>query len=207
MGGKISRLAEGLTPLLTDPVMELPEQNVSSFAARYWNYSLTAYAQAGVQTLCLQLQRDYQANVNLLLLGGFLGSLGLVHVAEDWVNLEAALAPVNRRCTQRIRQLRAGAKKFAGLHPHANECYRQLKALELQAERIEQLIVVGSCDNQAKAHRLHSQNCAIDEQILHNLLGYYATWPTKCPAAAEAVRALAAALLQNGGIKGNLSPL
>lgn len=179
----------------------------NSLAARYWNYSLSAYAQTGVQALCLQLQRDHQANVNLLLFGGFLGCSGLVLTADDWLNLGLALTPLNQRYTQRIRRLREGAKQFAGLHTPANKCYQQLKALELQAERIEQLIIAGSCDNDTRVALMHRHYCAISDHILHNLLGYYANWPTSSSAVVKALHELAALLLRNGETKGNLSQL
>lgn len=184
--------------------MKLPEQNANSLAARYWDYSLDAYAQAGVQTLCLQLQRDYRANVNLLLFAGFVGSSGMKLVAENWSNFRLLLAPINRRYTQRIRRLRERAQQFASSHIPANECYQQLKALELRAERIEQLIVAGSCDNEVASTLLQRRDCAIDERIEYNLLAYYASWPSQSAAAVEVLRDLAAALLRNGEIKGNL---
>ncbi|MGI9293048.1 MAG: TIGR02444 family protein [Pseudomonadales bacterium] len=179
--------------------------SASRFATRYWDYSLNAYAQVDVQTLCLRLQRDYQANVNLLLLGGFAGTYGQVLAAEDWTRIKGALIPFNQRYTQRIRRVREHAQQFAGLHITARECYRQLKALELKAEQLEQQIIAVSCDNGTRSRLLRHQDCATDKQVLYNLLAYYAAWPIRSTAAAEALRELAAALIRNSEIKGNHS--
>lgn len=179
--------------------------SANRFAAHYWHYSLNAYAQTDVQRLCLQLQCDYRANVNLLLLGGFAGCSGQLLVAEDWTRIDAALAPFNLRYTQRIRRLRERAQQFASSHIIAAECYEQLKALELKAERLEQQIIAVSCDNGMRSKVSRHQNCAIDNQVLHNLLAYYASWPMRPAAAAKVVRELAAALIRNGEIKGNHS--
>lgn len=181
--------------------MELP----GSLAARYWNYSLSAYAQADVQALSLQLQRDYQANVNLLLFAGFVASSGRALGNQEWASIEAALTPFNRRYTQRIRRLRERVQRYASSHSTANECYQQLKALELRAERLEQQLVVVSCDNELRLRLSHRENCANGEHILHNLLAYYASWPAKSTAAEEVLCKLAIALARNSEIKGNHS--
>lgn len=175
------------------------------FADHYWHYSLAEYAQTDVRALCLRLQDDYQANVNLLLLGGFVGCSGHMLGADDWTRIAAAMTPFNRRYTQRIRNLRKRLQRLAGSHITAADCYRQLKVLELKAEQLEQQIIAISCDNGVRSSLLRRQNCAVDNQILHNLLAYHASWSERSAAGAKVVGELAAALRRNGEIKGNQS--
>ncbi|MGI9285113.1 MAG: TIGR02444 family protein [Pseudomonadales bacterium] len=172
-------------------------ESVTQFAAYYWRYSLDAYAQVDVQRLCLQLQDDYQANVNLLLLAGFAGSCGQAFAAEYWARIDLALASFNGRYTQRIRRLRRRVQQLANSHITAAECYQQLKTLELKAEQLEQQIIAVSCDNGVRSRPLSHQNCAADKQILGNLLAYCAGWAVVPANAEKLVRELAAALIQN----------
>ncbi len=166
------------------------------FADRYWRYSLTAYATDAVQALCLRLQDEYAANVNLLLLGGFVGHAGLILDAQDWAGIVEDIAPFNQRYTQRIRKLRQRVQPLA-----VSTCYQQLKALELQAERLEQQIIT-----LAYASRVPQQQSAVANEVLQNLLAYQASWSLRSAAAQPLMRQLAAALCRGAEIKSNYTP-
>ncbi len=170
------------------------------FADRYWCYSLTAYAAPEVQALCLRLQNDYGANINLLLFGGFIGHSGQVLEAQDLRRIAERVARFNRRYTQRIRKLRQRVQQLA-----AGECYQQLKALELKAEQLEQLITTAACDTGMLAAQLREQNAAAANQVLHNLLVYQAGWPLKCAESESLVSELATALQRGSANKRNQS--
>lgn len=159
------------------------------FAGRYWRYSLTAYAATNVQSLCLRLQDEHAANVNLLLLGGFFGHLGQMLEAQDWFRIAEHITPFNRRYTQPIRNLRQRVQLLA-----ADECYQQLKALELQAEQLEQHIIAIACTRPLPQQKCVSGVCLADNRVLQNLLAYRAGWPLRSTEAAHLVRELAVAL-------------
>ncbi len=170
------------------------------FADGYWRYSLTAYAASDVRALCLRLQDSYEANVNLLLLGGFVGHSGRMLAAQEWSRIAEAMAPFNRRYTQRIRHLRQRVQPLA-----AAGCYQQLKALELQAEQLEQQIIAMACDSSVHWMLLRQRNDVPGNQVLPNLLAYHASWSLKSAEADSLVRELAAALLRGDAIKRNQS--
>ncbi len=172
------------------------------FVDRYWRYSLSAYAAAGVQTLCLRLQNSHAANVNLLLLGGFVGCAGQLFEEQDWVRITNYIAPFNKRYTRRIRDLRQRVQPLA-----ATECYQQLKALELQAEQLEQQIIVMALDYRGYSKRMNQQkyesfrNGSDSSKVLQNLRAYQACWPLTSTNAERLTGELAAALSGDRQIK------
>lgn len=172
------------------------------FVDRYWHYSLSAYAAAGVQTLCLRLQNSHAANVNLLLLGGFVGCTGQLLEEQDWNRITNSIAPFNKRYTRRIRDLRQRVQPLA-----ASECYQQLKALELQAERLEQQIIVMALDVRGYSNSLNRQaykpgNHGPDSnKVLQNLRSYQACWSLSSANAKHLTGELAAALSGDKHIK------
>ena len=170
------------------------------FTDGYWRYSLTAYAATDVRALSLHLQDDYKANVNLLLLGGFVGHSGQMLAARDWSSIAERIAPFNRRYTQRIRNLRQRVQPLT-----AAECYQQLKTLELQAEQLEQQIIATACDPSMYSMPITRQNGVPENQVLPNLLAYHASWSLKSAEAENLVCELAAALLRGDTIKRNQS--
>jgi uncharacterized protein (TIGR02444 family) len=90
----------------------------------FWAWSLAKYPE--VEPLALRLQDEHGADVNLLLLCGFLG-----RVAPEALDAaERAAAPWRREVLEPLRRARRAAK--------GSVLYESLKAVELEAERLAQ---------------------------------------------------------------------
>jgi uncharacterized protein (TIGR02444 family) len=143
-----------------------------------WDWTLEAYAQAGVPEACLTLQDDYGLNTSLLLWAVWAEAAdpGLlaraVAVTRRWDEL--ALTPVRR-----VR--RALKASVAGVADAAREGLREdVKAVELRAERVlmESLEALGG--DAGGAHALEALEAVAK------------AWGKPVPA--DALAALAAAL-------------
>ena len=99
-----------------------------------WEYSLAVYGRRGVEPLLLQLQDDYGMDINLLLAACWLAGAGR-ELAEP--KLSEALResePWNAGCIGPLRSARRFLKGVPG-----REAFRErLKALELEAEQLQQ---------------------------------------------------------------------
>ncbi|MBX2833308.1 MAG: TIGR02444 family protein [Rhodospirillales bacterium] len=99
-----------------------------------WTFTVGMYGQSGVAKLCLELQERCGLDVNMLLFMFFLGRKGLAphsissleDAVRDW--RDNAIIPL-RRTRQFLRD---------NARPAAQALRQQVKADELQAERIEQ---------------------------------------------------------------------
>lgn len=100
----------------------------------FWQYSLDRYAVQEVADTCLLLQDTCGLDVNLLLYGAWLASMGRCLQVEHLDALEREIAEWRERVVRPLRTLRREWRQFtpaAGLR-------EDLKALELQAERGQQ---------------------------------------------------------------------
>ncbi|MFO1048416.1 MAG: TIGR02444 family protein [Geminicoccaceae bacterium] len=115
---------------------ELPE-------CEFWRFSLDRYSRPGVAEACLELQDRDGADVNLLLLAMWLGSLGrrlspaegarLTAIAADWQNpIVAPLRAVRRCLKERIDVPWAEALEV---------WRRRVAEAELALEQVEQLLL------------------------------------------------------------------
>lgn len=102
-----------------------------------WRFSCVVYAAPGVAEACLYLQDRYGADVNLLLLGAWLGSTRGVRLKAPVLD---TIPGASWQDTV-IRPLRAARRsvKAGGLDdPSLTAFHAQLLAAELAAERIRQ---------------------------------------------------------------------
>jgi len=97
----------------------------------FWEYSLEVYSVAGVATHCLALQDEFDADVNVVLYGAWLGSSNLQLTSPHLDSLERRIGPWRDTVVRPLRSLR---RKLRG----EPEAYREMKALELTAERQQQ---------------------------------------------------------------------
>jgi uncharacterized protein (TIGR02444 family) len=111
----------------------------------FWDFSLDIYARPGVAAACLALQDRHGLDVNLLLACLFLGTQGRV---LSRAALEQAMDEVEALHARVIRPLRAARRELkrqvegGGVMADALVRLRaQLKAAELDAEHIEQLMI------------------------------------------------------------------
>jgi len=103
----------------------------------FWRFSLAAYAADGVAAECLDLQARHGIDVNLLLFVAWLGASRRRTMGPS--DLESARSRVRQWHDEAVRPLRSVrvALKSMG-EPGAQDFRAQVKALELEAERIEQ---------------------------------------------------------------------
>jgi uncharacterized protein (TIGR02444 family) len=112
----------------------------------FWRYSLRVYREDGVQGACLALQDEALADVNLLLLCGWMASRGS---SLDQRRLRQAIARVHAwqsEVVAPLRQARRAHKRLAAEVAPAREAaaamHRRLLALELELEYVEQSLLV-----------------------------------------------------------------
>jgi uncharacterized protein (TIGR02444 family) len=102
-----------------------------------WRFSLAVYGRPGVPAACLALQDEDGKDVNLLLYCCWAGAsgrgpLGLADIAAA----DAAIAPWRRGVVEALRAARRAIKADGAAETGA--LYKDAKAVELAAERIEQ---------------------------------------------------------------------
>jgi uncharacterized protein (TIGR02444 family) len=98
----------------------------------FWQFSLSHYAQAGVQPACLTLQDSYQGNVNLALLLHWL-DVQKIQLSDAKLH-SLVVSLVSNDC--RLQQYRAMRKQ---LKPQVDLVgYQQLLAFELALEQDQQ---------------------------------------------------------------------
>ncbi|QJE72302.1 TIGR02444 family protein [Aerophototrophica crusticola] len=106
-----------------------------------WTFSLTVYAHPGVAEACLHAQDALGQDVNLLLWAAWVGAAhGHGLSGGEVAAARAAVAPWSESVVLPLRALRRGLKAGPPPAPSpATDALRErVKALELEAERIEQ---------------------------------------------------------------------
>jgi uncharacterized protein (TIGR02444 family) len=103
----------------------------------FWRFSLAVYGRPEVPAACLTLQEMHGLDVNLLLFACFSGVRGRVLTGQDLEILETAAGPWH---VSVVRALRGARSWMKGQPMDAAErsLRERIKALELEAERIEQ---------------------------------------------------------------------
>ena len=114
---------------------------------RFWSFSLAAYNKPGVQKECLNLQDEHGIDVNMLLFCAFVGGEHRAVLPE--FDIKAALEVVadwHKNIVSWLRQVRRALKPLATDQTHvrlpAEFLRTSVKAAELEAERIEQAVLV-----------------------------------------------------------------
>jgi len=108
----------------------------------FWDFSLELYARPGVAPACLRLQERLGVDVNFVLFCCWLGAEGRAPLETE--GLRGTLAAVSALHDDIIRPLRAVRRRMKeDLHPApaglVEAIRRRLAAVELDAERLEQL--------------------------------------------------------------------
>ena len=99
-----------------------------------WSFSLGTYARPGVETACLTLQ-SAGVNVCLLLCGLWLGERGVTCNEQRLQLLRDLAGPWDADVVQPLRTLRLQWKSAASVDTELNSLRREVKALEMEAER------------------------------------------------------------------------
>lgn len=103
----------------------------------FWRFSLAVYAADGVAAECLDLQARHGIDVNLLLFVVWLGASRRRTMSP--ADLERARSRIRQWHDETVRPLRSVRVALKSMdEPGAQELRTHVKALELEAERIEQ---------------------------------------------------------------------
>ena len=165
----------------------------------FWNFSIAVYSARAVQDECLNLQDQFALDVNLVLLCAFLGAVhGVALTSED---VASARQEVRQWHADIVRPLRAARRSLktidlgqdAHLVNAAMNLRTQVKAAELDAERIEQIILA----QWAKARLAERPRGNSRDAVLANLqalLAAYGIGPERLVAANAMKHLIAGAL-------------
>lgn len=112
----------------------------------FWNFSLAVYGASAVQDECLHLQDQFGLDVNLILLCAFLGAVhGVALTPQDIAAARQEVGPWHEDIVKTLRVARRRLKtielKDAEAAKAAMQLRTQVKAAELESERIEQTIL------------------------------------------------------------------
>lgn len=108
--------------------------------AAFWRFSLSVYGQEGVPELCISLQDDHGADVNVLLYLLFRAVSGDAFDTADIARLDAGIAPWREEVVRPLRAVRRALKTpaLAGIADDDDALRQRIKAVELEAERRQQ---------------------------------------------------------------------
>ena len=108
----------------------------------FWRFSLAVYGRPGVAEACLELQDRHALDVNLLLYCCWAGSRGRRLSAAEMGELIAAVGPWHEAVVRPLRAVRRWLKdQDVAPADLAQGLRREIKARELDAEKIEQSIL------------------------------------------------------------------
>jgi len=124
------------------------DDNASAGEDPFWRWSCSVYARTGVAEALIALQDDYGLNVNIALWCAWRAATGSAPAREEIAAAKTALAAFNREATQRLRRARRALKTMTATETATDADGRlfdglrqSVKALELEAERVEQAIL------------------------------------------------------------------
>ncbi len=157
----------------------------------FWDFSLATYGRAGVPAACLRLQERHQIDVNVLLLCCWLGASGRGVIGDDALGrVLAAVDEWHREVVRGLRAVRARLKVAARENtPLAAGLRKEVAALEIDAEHVEQLMLAAAADRAAEAGRPTRRRAA---DAVVNIAAYFNA--LGAPVAAADAAAIAAIL-------------
>jgi uncharacterized protein (TIGR02444 family) len=170
----------------------------------FWNFSLAVYGANAVEDECLDLQDRFGLDVNLVLLCAYLGAVhGAALTAGDIASARAEAGPWHEQIVRPLRAARRSLKTIAlrtdDETKAATQLRIQVKAIELESERIEQMTLGRWADARlASWPRGNAREAVVGN--LKILLAAYGVGPERL-VAAEAARHLIAAALDRVVIK------
>ncbi len=160
-----------------------------------WTFSLEVYAQQGVQQECLALQDEFGVDVNLLLFFCYVGAIEGIRLGErEIAEASQAVSDWRGEVVRGLRDVRRSLKTIAAQTPIAEPAKAlriNVKAAELEAERIEQAILWAWLRSRhAEARGLFEENSlAANTGLFLALNGVHAADPI--PALISAARSAA----------------
>jgi uncharacterized protein (TIGR02444 family) len=110
----------------------------------FWEYSLRLYARPGVQQACLQLQDEFDLDVNIVLFCAWTGAEGPGQLhAEELQRCIAQGGVWQHEVVKPLRSIRRRLKtELLGASPELSAAFRPgVQSLEIEAEHVQQLIL------------------------------------------------------------------
>jgi uncharacterized protein (TIGR02444 family) len=112
----------------------------------FWDFSVAVYGAEAVSGECLALQDQFGLDVNLILLCAFLGATqGVALSTEDIASARAEVDQWHQNVIVKLRAARHTLKTLelpdADTAQAAAQLRTQVKAAELESERIEQIVL------------------------------------------------------------------
>jgi uncharacterized protein (TIGR02444 family) len=164
----------------------------------FWNFSLAVYGASAVQDECLNLQDQFGLDVNLVLLCAFLGAVhGVALTSADLASARQEAGPWHEDIVKTLRVARRRLKtielKDADAAKAAMDLRMQVKAAELESERIEQTILERWAAARLAAWPRGNARDAVPAN-LQALLAAYGIGPERLIAAHDMKHLIAAAL-------------
>ena len=164
----------------------------------FWNFSLAVYGVSAVQDECLDLQDQFGLDVNLVLLCAFLGVVhGVALTSEDIASARRKAGPWHEDIVKTLRVARRRLKtielKDAEAAKAAAQLRSQVKAAELESERIEQAMLEQWAAARLAAWPRGNARDAVPAN-LQALLAAYGIGPERLMAAHAMQHLIAAAL-------------
>lgn len=141
----------------------------------FWRFSLRVYRAPGVQAACLALQEECGADVNLLLLCGFVGQQGR---SLDKRRLRQALTCIGSWQADVIAPVRKARRAIKRNPPGdaeaAQALRKQILALELELEYVEQSMLADLATQWPAPMRRAAAHDAIEANLVRylGLLGH-----------------------------------
>ena len=167
-------------------------------ASPFWNFSVAVYGAGAVQDECLTLQDQFGLDVNLVLLCAFAGAVhGVALTPDDIASARALVATWHKDIVSSLRAVRRRLKTINS--PRANAAKAtadlriQVKAAELESERIEQMILEQWASTRLETRPRSNPREAVPAN-LQALLAGYGIGPERITAAQAMPHLIAAAL-------------
>ncbi|WP_137390151.1 TIGR02444 family protein [Rhodoligotrophos defluvii] len=135
----------------------------------FWRFSLAVYGAEGVSAECLNLQERFGIDVNLLLFSAYLGAVeGLKLDGQHLAEAAEVVRHLHAEIVRPLRQARRGLKVVTGSEAvvkEAQAAYAKVKAVELQAEQMEQAVLWAWL----QSHRAECPSAQADLALICNL--------------------------------------
>ena len=135
----------------------------------FWRFSLGFYRRSGVADACITLQERSGVDVNLLLYLLWQASQGRAFAAEEVAALEEVIGPWRAATVIPLRMVRRALKEPPGLvaRPAAEVFRNKIKAVELEAERLQQEAMYELAQAQSEGRSVVSSQVTAHQETAH----------------------------------------
>jgi uncharacterized protein (TIGR02444 family) len=135
----------------------------------FWRFSLAVYAAPGVTPECLALQESLGADVNVLLFCAWAGTQKRLLTAAHVAAVDARVTSWHEHVVRPLRAARQSIKTMPEMNIGEVALFRKnVAALELRAEQIEQAFLFAGADQLFRSTR----EAAGPDSIRENVTGY-----------------------------------